>query len=272
MLCLWGTVNSELCFVYLLRIKEQKHVNVVLRRGFAATDFKVNWPSKFSILWYSSTSYWETNVTARPARPARAVLPTLYTNSKNKTKAKIYLALYSIIMSHLSRALKMFLNKKCTVQNVSVRNVRCARFFFFFGGGYKLGSIWKSWNFLFLLNFKRFSSSALFRHFQKFLWTKLRYGYKPCYVSECRSLWQYIHVRDIYWFTCVSNPCYVSEYRSLWQYIRVREIYRYTWGMDIILAMFRNVVVYDNISMWEIYTGLPVNIILAMWEYRSLWQ
>ena len=107
---------------------------------------------------------------------------------------------------------------------------------------------------------------------ERYLQVYLRNGYNPCYVSECRSLWQYIHVRDIYWFTCVSNPCYVSEYRSLWQYIRVREIYRYTWGMDIILAMFRNVVVYDNISMWEIYTGLPVNIILAMWEYRSLWQ
>ena len=203
MLCLWGTVNTELCFVYLLRIKEQKHVNVVLRRGFAATDFKVNWPSKFSILWYSSTSYWETNVTARPARPARAVLPTLYTNSKNKTKAKIYLALYSIIMSHLSRALKMFLNKKCTVQNVSVRNVRCARFFFFFWGG---GINWE--------------------------------------VSENHEIFCF---------------CWISKDLIRLLFFVIYKIFcGRNFGLDISLAMFRNVVVYDNISTWEISTGLPV--------------
>ena len=203
MLCLWGTVNTELCFVYLLRIKKQKHVNVVLRRGFAATDFKVNWPSKFSILWYSSTSYWETNVTARPARPARAVLPTLYTNWKVKTKAKIYLAVYSIIMSHLSRALKMFLNKKCTVQNVSVRNVRCARFFFFFLGG---GINWE--------------------------------------VSENHEIFCF---------------CWISkDLIRLLFFVIFKNFCGRNFGMDIILAMFRNVVVYDNISTWEISTGLPV--------------
>ena len=41
---------------------------------------KTRLPNRCSIRWYSSTSYWETKVTARPARPAcPATAPALAT-------------------------------------------------------------------------------------------------------------------------------------------------------------------------------------------------